>query len=115
MSGPAGNRSKAKYPTAKSKERLKVIGEIRIEPMFGATVVIATANLGEIVIAKVGLLSDDASKRFEELDNSKYSVEATGVVVTLCTERQIKKGTAYCRVFDESKPIRIHVTDLFRK
>ena len=104
---PSTNR-KARYVIAKSKERLKVSGEIGIIPLQGVTVVIVTPNLGQIIIAKLLSLPSDVSERFEELDANGYTVDATGYVVTLCNEREIKKSNAAgCRIFDESKPINI--------
>ena len=99
---------RARYTKAKSKERLQVSGEIKIIPLLGATVVIATPNLGQIIIGKLLAFPSDVIQRFEELDASGYTVDATGYVVTLCSDREIKKSNAAgCRVFDESKSITI--------
>ena len=99
---------RARYPKAKSKEKLTISGEVRIIPLRGATVVLVTPNLGQIIIAKLLSLPSDVIERLEALNASGYSVDATGYVVTLCTDREIKKSIAAgCRVFDESKPISI--------
>lgn len=104
---PATNK-RARYAKAKSNERLKVSGEIKIIPLMGATVVIATPNLGQIIIGKLLAFPSDVIQRFEELDASGYTVDATGYVVTLCSDREIKKSNAAgCRMFDESKPVTI--------
>jgi hypothetical protein len=99
---------RARYTKAKSKERLRVSGEIKIIPLLGATVVIATPNLGQIIIGKLFAFPSDVVQRFEELDASGYTVDATGFMITLCSDREIKRNNAAgCRIFDESKPITI--------
>lgn len=70
--------------------------------------VLVTPNLGQIIIAKMLSLPSDVIERLETLNASGYSVDATGYVVTLCTDREIKKSVAAgCRLFDESKPTSI--------
>src|ERR1051325_6815671 len=100
---------KAKYGRARATEKMKISGEIKIIPLMGATVVLSTPNLGEIIIGKLLAMPEDVSSRFEALNDNHYSVDATGTVVTVCTEKKIKKAKAAgCRLFDESKPIRFH-------
>lgn len=97
---------KAKYRRAVSKERIKLVGEVKIIPLHGAAYVLVTPNLGEVYIGHRGSIPDEVDSRLEWLANNGYTVDATGQMITLCTTRQLKRAVVVgCRVFDEAKAI----------
>jgi len=101
---PPTNKN-AKYKGIRIRERLVITGEIKIVPMFGATVVIQSPTLGQVELGKLLDFPVEIQRQLEELESQGSSIEAKGLVLTLCTDKQIKKGVLGCRAFDAAKAV----------
>ncbi len=98
-----------KYSGVISKKALTLSGEIKTVPMGGATVLLATPSMGQIIIGKYLSLPSDIAQRLTDFEKNKTSVTVTGSVVTICSDKEIEQGTVGCRMFDTTKPISVKV------
>lgn len=91
--------------TPRSKDTLTLSGHLEMIPMDGMTVVLIIPSMGQIIIGKRYNLSTELGRRIDALERARTSIEMKGVVLTFCTEAQMKKGTLGCRMFDPSRPV----------
>lgn len=82
-------------------------GTLQTIPMSGAKTVLLTERLGQVVVYEPVGLDPADGKRLGDLERTKAKVKVAGVILVMCTEKEVKDGVVGCFWLDPASVITV--------
>lgn len=104
---PPLEKSTPKLLVKAKAEKVSLTGPLKTIPMGGAKTTIQSANFGQVVLFAPMELDAATQKMLEKWENDGVHVKVTGVMATVCSERELKAEVIGCRWIDTSKSVTV--------
>lgn len=92
-------------PKAAKTQSVSLVGLVDIIPMGGAQVVLRSNNYGQVTLLPQMELSKVELNQVQGWLSQRAQVQVEGTMLTVCSERELKRDIMGCRAMDRSKPM----------
>ncbi len=89
----------------KKSEQVTVPGTLTVVAMQGATLTLNSTTFGQVILFSPMDVEVAVGRKLKDIETAGTAVKVTGVLNTLCSDRQLKAEPMGCRRFDLTKTI----------